>query len=121
MKIAIITGLFIILIVLIYISYNKKTNQVIDVVYTWVDGNDPNHKRKRGQYINGEKNKMNNIYLSNADTQFNDYDTLKYSIRSILKYAPWIRRIYIVTDNQKPKWFKEGNGTQQCFKGTKLF
>ena len=110
MKIAIITGLFIILIVLIYISYNKKTNEPIDVVYTWVDGNDPNHKRKRGQYINGEKNKMNNIYLSNADTQFNDYDTLKYSIRSILKYAPWIRRIYIVTDNQKPKWFKEGNG-----------
>lgn len=110
MKIAIISALFIILVVLIYIRYSvDETNEPIDVVYTWVNGNDPVHKRKRENHINGEKNKMKNIYLSNANTQFNDYDTLKYSVRSILKYAPWVRRIYIVTDNQQPNWFKEGN------------
>ena len=112
--------LFILLISLFifYLSLNYKiidnknftgNNKIVDVVYTWVNGNDTNHKMKRNKYINSENKKLNNIYLSNANTQFNDYDTLKYSIRSILKYAPWIRYIYIVTDNQKPSWFKNND------------
>ena len=31
---------------------------------------------------------------------------MKYSIRSIEMYAPWIRNIYIVTNGQKPSWAK---------------
>ena len=35
-----------------------------------------------------------------------DFNQLKYSIRSIEMYAPWIRNIYIVTNGQKPSWAK---------------
>ena len=31
---------------------------------------------------------------------------MKYSIRSIEMYAPWIRNIFIVTNGQKPSWAK---------------
>lgn len=34
-------------------------------------------------------------------------DELKYSLRSVYKFAPWVRNIYIVTDDQKPNWLVE--------------
>ena len=33
-----------------------------------------------------------------------DHDELLYSLRSVEQYAPWFRRIYIVTDGQVPVW-----------------
>uniref|UniRef100_T1K857 LNR domain-containing protein n=1 Tax=Tetranychus urticae TaxID=32264 RepID=T1K857_TETUR len=36
--------------------------------------------------------------------RFADNDELKYSIRSIEKFAPWIRNIYLVTNGQIPNW-----------------
>jgi UDP-N-acetylglucosamine-lysosomal-enzyme len=44
---------------------------------------------------------VNNTVDSN---RYRDSDELRYSIRSIVKNAPWIRRIYLVTDNQIPHW-----------------
>ena len=40
-----------------------------------------------------------------------DYDNeeLKYSIRSILKNIPWIRKIFILMPNEKVRFFKEYN------------
>ena len=35
-----------------------------------------------------------------------DLEELKYSIRSILKYVPWIRKIYMVMPNTKVRFFK---------------
>jgi UDP-N-acetylglucosamine-lysosomal-enzyme len=40
----------------------------------------------------------------NDSNRYRDSDELRYSIRSIVKNAPWIRRIFIVTDNQVPNW-----------------
>ena len=34
---------------------------------------------------------------------------MKYSLRSIAQYAPWIHRIFIVTDNQVPVWLDTSN------------
>ena len=39
-----------------------------------------------------------------SSNRYRDSDELKYSLRSLVRYAPWIRNIYIVTDNQIPKW-----------------
>ena len=36
----------------------------------------------------------------------NDMDKLKYCIRSILKYIPWIRKIFIVMPNDKIEFLK---------------
>lgn len=38
--------------------------------------------------------------------RFYDNEELRYSLRSVEKYAPWIRNIYIVTNGQIPSWLK---------------
>ncbi|MGF1703713.1 stealth conserved region 3 domain-containing protein, partial [Photobacterium makurazakiensis] len=42
-----------------------------------------------------------------SDSRFRSRDELKYSIRSVLMYASWVRNIYIVTDSQVPDWLVE--------------
>lgn len=37
-----------------------------------------------------------------SDNRFRDSEELRYSLRSLVKYAPWVRKIFIVTDNQIP-------------------
>lgn len=44
-----------------------------------------------------------------GENRFRDNNELKYSLRSIEKYAPWIRHIYVVTDNQIPSWLNLDN------------
>jgi hypothetical protein len=46
---------------------------------------------------------MNNNQ-SNIECRFYDNDELKYSLRSVERFAPWVNKIYIVTDNQVPEW-----------------
>lgn len=36
--------------------------------------------------------------------RYRDNQELRYSLRSIYRYAPWVRRIYIVTNGQVPNW-----------------
>ena len=36
--------------------------------------------------------------------RYRDNNELKYSLRSLVKYAPWVRRIFIVTADQVPSW-----------------
>jgi len=86
-----------------YISYNaKKVNLPkfpIDAVYTWVDGSDINWKVSRGKYV------QRGLSSNNSAARWRDLNTLKYSIRSLQKYAPWIRNIYLVTcRGQIPDW-----------------
>lgn len=44
--------------------------------------------------------------LGDADSmsRFVDNEELRYSLRSVEKYAPWVRNIYIVTNGQIPYW-----------------
>ncbi|MFJ6214288.1 stealth conserved region 3 domain-containing protein [Streptomyces sp. NPDC092296] len=71
----------------------------IDVVYTWVDGSDPEWLRRRAQAA-GE---AYHAEAANAARYLNR-DELKYSLRSLRMNAPWVRNIYLVTDDQVPHW-----------------
>lgn len=77
----------------------------IDLVYLWVNGNDPQWLAKRNACIGKTEEKS----AVNCDGRYADNDELKYSLRSIEKYAPWLRRIFIVTDNQVPVWLDTSN------------
>ena len=72
----------------------------IDLVYLWVDGNDPKWQAKRNAFL---ERKVENS-LSSFNGRYVNNDELKYSLRSVERYAPWIRKIFIVTDDQKPEW-----------------
>ncbi|WP_415184115.1 hypothetical protein [Phaeovulum sp.] len=38
------------------------------------------------------------------ESRFKSRDELRYSLRSIFDYAPWVRNIFIVTNGQVPTW-----------------
>lgn len=44
-----------------------------------------------------------------GECRFVENDELRYSLRSAERYAPWIRRIYILTDDQTPAWLDTSN------------
>ena len=105
--------LYILLIILIYLKLNKKENFEdnfcssfesymkyknitpfpIDVVYTWA----------------GENNDNKNIRTRNNNE-------LKYSIRSVIKFAPWVNRIFILMNPPKtpPSWFNKEYRNELC-------
>lgn len=74
----------------------------IDLVYLWVDGKDPAWITKRNALI-GVSEEGSAV---NCDGRYADNDELRYSLRSVAAYAPWIRKIFIVTDGQRPRWLK---------------
>ncbi|XP_030845190.1 N-acetylglucosamine-1-phosphotransferase subunits alpha/beta isoform X1 [Strongylocentrotus purpuratus] len=44
-----------------------------------------------------------------APNRFEDNEELRYSLRSLEKHAPWIRRVYVVTNGQIPSWLNLDN------------
>jgi hypothetical protein len=81
-----------------------KIKEPIDAVITWVDGNDPKHQAKLEKALGNKSRK----HIPGADTtRFGNANELKYSILSILRFAPFIRKIFIVTDEQDPGVFPD--------------
>lgn len=75
-----------------------RLNQKIDIVYTWVNGEDDSYISKCQKYAED---------LTDVNPErFRDvYDMLKYSIRSVEKFLPWAGDIYILTQKpQVPDW-----------------
>lgn len=72
----------------------------IDMVYLWCDGNDPDFKKRKSQFLVKDSNDEEVV----GDKRFFDNEELKYSLRSLEKNVPWINHVYIVTDRQIPKW-----------------
>lgn len=77
----------------------------VDIVYLWVNGNDPEWQAKREAVLGKAESKSS----ANCEGRYANHDELLYSLRSLEKYAPWIHRIFIVTDNQVPGWLDTGN------------
>lgn len=80
----------------------------IDIVYTWVNSDDEEfnkirlaHQKQFDASVSESKSESTDI------ARFESRDELKYSIRSVLTYAPWVNHIYIVTNGQVPKWLDD--------------
>ncbi|PPF54952.1 sugar phosphotransferase [Clavibacter michiganensis] len=75
----------------------------IDMVFSWVDGNDPEFQKRRAE-------RMKDVVVGEGDdseARFRQIDELKYALRSVYLFAPWVRRIFIVTDSPKPAWLAD--------------
>ena len=78
----------------------------IDMVYLWVDGSDEKWLAKK----DAELEKVGELPIGDVGKhRFNDNDELLFSLRSVEKFAPWVNHIFIVTDNQVPRWLNTDN------------
>ncbi|OBG99946.1 MULTISPECIES: stealth family protein [unclassified Mycobacterium] len=75
----------------------------IDMVFSWVEGSDPDFRTQRAKqmsrYAVGEGD--------DAEARIRQIDELRYALRSVNMFAPWIRRIFIATDSRPPAWLAE--------------
>lgn len=73
----------------------------VDVVFTWVNNQDPKWQQRRRQYSpTAEQNALHN----NDEARFSNHNELYYSLHSVRTFLPWVNHIYIITDNQRPDW-----------------
>ena len=80
----------------------------IDAVITWVDGSDPIHRAKLDAYLQASGLAGHG---SAAPTRFGDCNEIEFCVASLLRNAPWIRRIHIVSDAQSPAFLEQLRGT----------
>lgn len=90
----------------------------IDAVYTWVDDTDPTWRDARERYL-PEIDRLHSEAASTA--RFTNRNELKYSIRSLRMFAPWIRKIFIVTAGQTPAWFAQSDERIEFISHDSLF
>lgn len=72
----------------------------IDLVYCWCNLNDENFRKEKDELAK----KFNINSEANNKCRFIDNEELRYSLRSLELYAPWINKIYIITNKQVPHW-----------------
>ncbi|MBO2454770.1 stealth conserved region 3 domain-containing protein [Actinomadura barringtoniae] len=80
----------------------------IDAVYTWVDGGDPAWRARRDQTLTALG--LTPSRADGGDSRYASRDELRYSLRSLAMFAPWIRHVWIVTDGQRPEWLRDAPG-----------
>jgi hypothetical protein len=75
----------------------------VDVVITWVDGGDPTWNRARLDRLAGVSGTAE-TRESSGRARFLSRDELRHAMRSIHLFAPWVRKIHLVTAGQVPEW-----------------
>lgn len=73
----------------------------IDIVITWVDGNDPAWQKSRDDT---RKKLGMPVHKEDDGIRFRSWDNLQYLFRGIEKYMPWVHHVYLVTAGQCPDW-----------------
>lgn len=74
----------------------------VDFVVTWVDGSDPRHEEKRLRFAPPTSSQPHAADAI-APIRWQDNNEIGYLLRSVEKFAPWVRKIWIVTDSQRPQ------------------
>jgi len=76
---------------------SKGGERNVDAVYLWVDDQDPHWQDKRRRYMRSDVSPD-----ATSPSRFRQFDELYFSIRLLAKNAPFIRRVFVVVDNQNP-------------------
>ncbi|MBF4993150.1 stealth family protein [Arthrobacter gandavensis] len=75
----------------------------VDLVFSWVDGSSPEYRARRAAL-------MQDAVVGEGDdheARYRQINELKYALRSIYMFAPWIRRIFIASDSPRPDWLAD--------------
>lgn len=75
----------------------------VDWVFSWVNGDDADWKGMFAQWAP-------EIVSDAVDrSRFETRDDLKYALRALEQFAPWIRQIYVLTNCKPPHWLDTSN------------
>jgi len=78
-----------------------RLREPIDVVYTWVDGAWPGYADLLSAHATSEHDRNPNRYRDNLEL-------LKFSLRALERFAPWVRNVHLVTMRpQVPRWLAQ--------------
>lgn len=70
----------------------------IDFVVTWVDGSDSVWLESKAKYADKAD------IILNTEARYRDWNIFKYWFRAVELYAPWVNRIFLITEGHLPKW-----------------
>lgn len=115
---------------------------VVDAVYTWVNGSDPHFQTRmiyyRARHLvqripdhpsaapldallsDGRMSREQSAGVIQR-SRYREFDQLKYSLRSLFRFAPWIRRIWLITNGQIPTWLDLEHPRLRVVTHTELF
>jgi hypothetical protein len=86
-----------------FMAHTSDLRFPIDIVFSWVDGSSEEFQRERAKrmqaYVVGDGD--------DHEARFRQIDELKYALRSVHMFAPWVRNIYIATDSPAPAWLAD--------------
>ena len=84
-------------------SWGIDSPTAIDAVILWVNGSDPAwvEQRKAAEAVHLPPGGLPARYVAQ---RFTAHDELQWLVRSIDRFAPWVRTIHLVVDNQLPSW-----------------
>lgn len=85
----------------------RPGSERIDAVYLWVDGDNPCFQQELAVHAARQAGPL--ASEAACSHRFRDNDELRYSLRSLQSFAPWIGNIHIVTNGQVPKWLDCGH------------
>lgn len=71
-------------------------NAKIDFVVTWLDSNDPTWIKSYNQYRHGKPIEDN--------ARFRNWELFRYWFRAVERYAPWVNKVFLVTNGKFPDW-----------------
>ncbi len=72
----------------------------IDFVVTWLDSSDPEWQESLAQYSPSAKGHKENA-------RFRSTDFFMYWFRAVERYAPWVHKVYLVTNGKFPDWINK--------------
>ena len=71
----------------------------IDFVITWVSNDNPEW-RKQKEYYSAKAGRT----VDDSISRYRDWNLLHFLFRGIEKFAPWVNKVYFVTNAHPPKW-----------------
>jgi hypothetical protein len=76
----------------------------VDAVFTWVDDTDPQWQRDLARARTVDDASWHSLAAN--ESRYANRDELRYALRSLDRYAPWFRRVYLVTAGHRPEWLR---------------
>ncbi|OIL19343.1 glycosyl transferase [Oenococcus oeni] len=80
---------------------SEAKNPPVDFVIDWVNGQDLSWQKKRSKYLVKKEDA--------SSVRFRDWGFLKYWFRLVEKNAPWVHKIFLITDHQVPNFLNLDN------------